>query len=147
MGSLSLVDLDLRQCFVVICTAGPSTVPTHSRGLLRQCVWDDLIVDKGRGLGICQVWLRMSQGIEVTQRQYCAKYLMFSSYLNLIRPPGGRTISIFFFFFKGGNRLRSDKFAGATKTKYHRMGDLTGIYFSHFGRLSIQDQGAIRVDF
>ena len=91
------MDLDLRQCFVVICTAGPSTVPTHSRGLLRQCVWDDLIVDKGRGLGICQVWLRMSQGIEVTQRQYCAKYLMFSSYLNLIRPPGGRTISIFFF--------------------------------------------------
>lgn len=98
-------------------------------------------------MGICQVWLRMSQGREITQRQYCAKYLMFSSYLNLIRPPGGRTISIFFFFLKVANRLRSDKFAGATKTKHHRMGDLTGIYFSHFGRLNIQDQGAIRVDF
>ena len=94
----------------------------------------DLIVDKGRGVGICQVWLRMSQGIQITQRQYCAKYLMFSSYLNLIRPPGGRTISIFFsfFFFQVGNRLRSDKFAGATKTKHHRMGDLTGIYFLTF---------------
>lgn len=87
----------------------------------------------------------MSQGIEITQRQYCAKYLIFSSYLNLIRPPGGKIIN--FFFFKVGNRLRSNKFAGATKTKHHRMGDLTGIYFSHFGRLSIQDQGAIGVDF
>ena len=115
MGSLSLVDLDLRQCFVVICTAGPSTVPTHSRGLLRQCVWDDLIVDKGRGLGICQVWLRMSQGIEVTQRQYCAKYLMFSSYLNLIRPPGGRTISIFFFFLWGETDLGQISLLGLPK--------------------------------
>lgn len=87
----------------------------------------------------------MSQGIEIIQRQYCAKYLMFSSSLNLIRPPGCRIIK--FFFLKVGNRLRSDKFAGATKTKHHRIGDLTGIYFSHFGRLSIQDQGAIRVDF